>query len=92
MNSRTDFSDATHEEIAAAASGVLRKHGITAVMSGGGCVSVYSNNKYQSVDLDFIDSYRDRFGIQKALATIDFFTDNDRYFKNGTTLIWRRPD
>jgi hypothetical protein len=88
MNSRTDFTDATHEEIAAAVSGALRRQGITAVMSGGGCVSVYSENKYQSNDLDFIDSYRDRFGIQKGLAKIGFFSDNDRYFRNGTTAIY----
>jgi len=88
MSPRTDFDNATHEEIAAAVSEALRKHGITAVMSGGGCVSVYSENKYQSDDLDFIDSYRDRFGIQKALATIGFFSDKDRYFKNSTTAIY----
>jgi hypothetical protein len=88
MNPRTDFTGATLEEIAAAVSEALRKHGITAVMSGGGCVSVYSKNKYQSDDLDFIDSYRDRFGIQKALAMIGFFSDKDRYFKNGTTTTY----
>ena len=88
MNQRTDFTDATHEEIAAAVSEALRHHGITAVMSGGGCVSVYSENKYQSDDLDFIDSYRDRFGIQKALAAVGFFSDKDRYFKNPTTAIY----
>jgi hypothetical protein len=88
MNPRTDFTDATHEEIAAAVSEALRKHGIMAVMSGGGCVSVYSENKYQSDDLDFIDSYRERFGIQKALATNGFFSDKDRYFKNSTTSIY----
>ena len=46
MTQRTDFTEATPEEIAAAVSEALRKHGITAVMSGGRCVSVYSENKY----------------------------------------------
>jgi hypothetical protein len=88
MNQRTDFTNATHEEIAAAVSEALRKQGITAVMSGGGCVSVYSENRYQSDDLDFIDSYRDKIGIQKALAAINFYSDKDRYFKNSTTTIY----
>lgn len=88
MSERSDFTNATHEEIAAAVSEALRGHGITAVMSGGGCVSVYSENKYQSDDLDFIDSYRDRFGIQTALAQVGFFSDVDRYFKNPTTRIY----
>ena len=88
MTQRTDFADATPEEIAAAVSEALRKHGITAVMSGGGCVSVYSENKYHSDDLDFIDSYRDRPGIQRALAEIGFYSDRDRYFKNDSTKIY----
>ena len=88
MNTRTDFTGATYEEIAAAVSSVLRKHGITSVMSGGGCVSVYSENKFQPNDLDFIDSYRDRFAIQKALEAIGFFGDNDHYYKNSTTGIY----
>ena len=45
MTPRTDFTEATPEEIAATVSEALRRHGITAVMSGGGCVSVYSENK-----------------------------------------------
>jgi len=88
MTQRTDFAAATPEEIAAAVSEALRKHGITAVMSGGGCVSVYSENKYHSDDLDFIDSYRDRPGIQRALAEIGFYSNLDRYFKNDSTKIY----
>lgn len=75
MTHRTDFSEATPEEIAAEVSEALRRHRITAVMSGGGCVSVYSENKYHSDDLDFIDSYRDRPGIQRALAEIGFYSE-----------------
>ena len=57
MTARTDFSDATPEEIAAAVSETLRSHGITAVMSGGGCVSVYSENRYQSDHSAAIDTF-----------------------------------
>lgn len=89
MTWRTDFTGATHEEIAAAVSQVLRAHGITSVMSGGGCVSVYSHNKYYSDDLDFIDSHRDKKKIQEALAAIAFYGgDKDRYFRNQTTGIY----
>jgi hypothetical protein len=88
MTWRTDFTNATHEEIAAAVSETLRAHGITSVMSGGGCVSVYSVNKYQSDDLDFVDSYRDKPKIQEALLKIGFYSDRDRYFRNDTTGIY----
>ena len=87
MSQRKDFTDATHLEIAAAVSEALRKHGVTAVMSGGGCVTIYSENKYQAVDLDFVDSYRDRFVIPQAMAGIGFFLENDRYYKNDTTEL-----
>jgi hypothetical protein len=88
MTWRTDFTGAAHEEIAAAVSEALRAHGISSVMSGGGCVSVYSVNKYQSDDLDFVDSYRDRARIQQALLTVGFYSDRDRYFRNDTTAIY----
>lgn len=55
-------------------------------MSGGGCVSVYSVNKYQSNDLDFVDSYRYKPKIQEALLMIGFYSD--RYFRNNTTGIY----
>jgi hypothetical protein len=87
MSQRKDFTNATHQEIAAAVSEALRKHGVTAVMSGGGCVTIYSENKYQSVDLDFVDSYRDRFVIPQALAGIGFYLENDHY-KNDTTDLY----
>ncbi len=42
------------EELAAIVSQTLESAGITATLSGGAAVSIYSNNKYQSVDLDFV--------------------------------------
>lgn len=44
------------EEIAALVSQALQDAGITAALSGGGAVSVYSRNEYESVDLDFVTS------------------------------------
>lgn len=32
----------------------LKKRGITTVLTGGGVVTIYSDNQYQSRDLDFI--------------------------------------
>ncbi|MBN2058630.1 MAG: hypothetical protein JW782_07525 [Candidatus Saganbacteria bacterium] len=32
----------------------LKKYGIDAVLTGGACVTIFSNNKYQSLDLDFV--------------------------------------
>lgn len=41
-------------ELAAIVSEALEKAGIIATLSGGAAVSIYSENKYQSEDLDFV--------------------------------------
>ncbi len=44
------------EEVAAIVSDALEKAGITATLSGGSAVTIYSNNQYLSRDLDFVTS------------------------------------
>jgi len=51
-------------EIASLVSQALEAEGIVAVLSGGAAVSIYSDNKYESFDLDFITSARNT-GIAK---------------------------
>lgn len=41
-------------ELAAIVSEALEKAGITATLSGGAAVSIYSDNRYESEDLDFV--------------------------------------
>lgn len=41
-------------ELAATVSEALERAGITATLSGGAAVSIYSDNRYESVDLDFV--------------------------------------
>lgn len=41
-------------ELATVVSQALEKAGITATLSGGAAVSIYSDNKYESEDLDFV--------------------------------------
>lgn len=54
MSSITEHS--TVEEIAAVVSGALENAGINATLSGGSAVTIYSDNAYQSRDLDFVTS------------------------------------
>jgi hypothetical protein len=44
------------EEVAAIVSDALEDAGITATLSGGSAVTIYSNNAYLSRDLDFVTS------------------------------------
>lgn len=46
----------TVEEVAAIVSDALEDAGITATLSGGSAVTIYSKNKYLSRDLDFVTS------------------------------------
>ena len=59
------------EEIAARVSQALERAGIVATLSGGGAVSIYSHNEYESSDLDFITTARNE-AIAKAIAELGF--------------------
>jgi hypothetical protein len=59
------------EEIAARVSQALESAGIAATLSGGGAVSIYSHNEYQSFDLDFITNARNE-SIAKPLTGLGF--------------------
>lgn len=50
----TITSDSTLEDVAAIVSSALERAGIPATLSGGAAVSIYSDNEYQSKDLDFV--------------------------------------
>jgi hypothetical protein len=72
-------------ELAAFICSHLRKYDIDVVLSGGSCVSIYSNNKYVSSDLDFVDNRFNRGKkVRDALSDIGFYEEN-RYFKNPET-------
>jgi len=76
-------------ELAAFISSHLRRNGIDVVLSGGSCVSIYSKNKYASLDLDFIE-----FGsvgirkLKRVLSIIGFIYDKNKYFKSSETDIF----
>jgi hypothetical protein len=48
------IGEMTRVELAAFINETLLKAGISSVLSGGSCVSVWTNNRFASLDLDFI--------------------------------------
>ena len=54
MSSSTIDSRTSLEELAHIVSQTLHDRGVTAILTGGAVVSLYTNNRYQSYDLDFI--------------------------------------
>jgi len=49
----------------------LRKRGIDIILVGGACVTIYSHNRYQSYDLDFI-AFEDMKKVKQALGELSF--------------------
>lgn len=73
-----DWKKITLENLAGFLSEELRKRGIQTILVGGACVTIYSQNRYQSYDLDFV-TYDEMKVVQKALAELGFQV-RDRYF------------
>ncbi len=64
-------------ELAVLVSQALEAAGLTATLSGGGAVSVYTDNVYESADLDFVTAER-RDALSEALAPLGFGLARDR--------------
>lgn len=73
--------DLSIEELAALVCTTLERHGVEVVLSGGSVVSIYSDNTYQSYDLDFI-----RTGLARRL---DVAMGELGFLKSGRH--WKHP-
>src|ERR1700733_9995283 len=75
-----DWANISLQELAGYVSEELRKRGVDTVLVGGACVTIYSNNRYQSYDLDYI-TYDDMKKVEKALEELGFF-EKQKYFQH----------
>ena len=70
----------TLPEVAVAVGAQLRRRGITAVLTGGACVSVYTDGSYVSKDADFVIQGKVRQdALDDALAELGYLRTGDRY-------------
>ena len=75
----------TRLEIAGLVSSAFQKAGINVVLSGGSCVSIYSQEKYVSMDLDFVNAaFTKRGRISGVMESLGFHEEN-RYFRHPDT-------
>jgi len=75
----------TQGELGAYVQSYLRDKGIEVILSGGAAVGIYSNYKYVSKDLDFVNVFaKNRRIIRTAMAGIGF-EEGGRYFKHPET-------
>lgn len=75
-------------ELAARVSQALDAAGIMATLSGGAAVSIYSENRYQSKDLDFVTAERKKH-LMAALEPLGFRLAADRrHFEHPDTDLF----
>lgn len=56
----------------------FKEHHLECILVGGACVTIYSQNRYQSYDLDYV-TYEDRSKIKSTLKELGF-VQKGRYF------------
>ena len=71
----------TIEKLGAIVCQALKDAGIDSFLSGGAVVSIYSNNEFESYDLDFV-SFADRRKIKSVMAGLGFIQDRSRLFRH----------
>ena len=82
----------TQAELAAYVQSHLRSKGISVVLSGGAAVAIYSENKYVSPDIDFVDvSFIARNKLKAAMAEIGFGEKNRYFIHPDTKFIIEFP-
>jgi len=66
----------------------FRRHGVQAVLTGGACVSIYTENRYLSNDLDFVLEIISQVPLaETAMRSLNFRREG-RYFRHiGTPFI-----
>lgn len=85
-----NIGDLDVEQLAALVCDTLENHGVSTVLTGGSCVSVWTNNEYASNDLDFIVlGLASNERLARILGTIGFErkTSSPRYFENAQTHL-----
>ncbi len=81
-------ADMSTEELAGLVCATLSNYGITTTLTGGACVAIWSDGRYVSRDLDFIEEGPvTRRKVKDAMATIGFVGKN-RYFVHPETEIF----
>ncbi len=75
-----NFSNIDLKELACFIYETLKENGIDVVLVGGACVSIYSHNRYQSSDLDFV-TYEEIKQVEKVFKKIGFKRKGRCFFR-----------
>ncbi len=67
------------EDLAGLVCEALAQAGIEAILTGGAVVTIYSNNEFQSYDLDFV-TYSENKEVVKVMEALGFTREKSRHF------------
>ncbi len=81
-----DYSSMSVEQLAQSICSALKRAEITAVLVGGTCVSIYSDNAYQSKDLDFV-CYEELKRIEEVLKPLGFVRQGRQFTHSSCDYI-----
>ncbi len=76
---KTDWKNITIRDLAVLVCHELHKGDVDAVLVGGACVSIYTDNTYISYDLDFV-SHSALKDIARILSNLGFHRESSRHF------------
>lgn len=80
-------SDMSRLELAAFVAAEFQRRRINVVLSGGSCVSIYSAEKYISMDLDFVNAgFAKRADIRETMEFLGF-SEESRHFRHPDTKL-----
>ncbi|MBI5701087.1 hypothetical protein HZC34_04475 [Candidatus Saganbacteria bacterium] len=82
MKKRLNYKTIPIKKLAILISSQLKKNGIEVVLTGGACVTIYTTNEYQSMDLDFVANgieYQKK-AIKASMEEIGFKLNAQNYF------------
>jgi len=82
------IKEMTQAELAAFVQSHLREKEINVVLSGGAAVSIYSSNKYVSLDVDLVNAYfAKKRALRESMQEIGF-NEEDRHFIHPDTQFF----
>ena len=82
------IKEMTQGELAAFIQSHLREKGIDVILSGCATVSIYSSNRYVSLDLDLINSFSAKRRVLRETMQDLGFHEEGRYFEHPNTQFF----
>ena len=78
---KIDWKNLDIKELAILISSELKKNNIDTVLVGGACVTIYTSNKYLSMDIDYV-THSTIKDLKQVMEKIGFYQKSGRHFEH----------